>query len=57
MSISSVSSAPVFNASQAARPAPLKKDKDGDYDNGARDSVKQAAAESSNGSRLLNIKA
>ena len=59
MSISSISSAitPDVQANQAAKAAPFKRDRDGDYDNNAKETKQSEAAETSKGSMLLNIKA
>jgi len=59
MSISPVSSAPppVVQTNQAAKAAPFKRDRDGDYDNNAKETPSSEATEASKGASLLNIKA
>lgn len=58
MSISPVSNAaPAIQAGQAAKVAPFKRDRDGDYDNNRAEIQQSEAAEASKGGQLLNIKA
>jgi hypothetical protein len=59
MTISSISSAPqpVVLANQAPKAAPFKRDRDGDYDNNAKETPASEAREASKGANLLNIKA
>ena len=47
MSISPVSTQASFAAAQPARPAPAKRDNDGDFDNGAKDSRASGAVSGS----------
>ena len=57
VSISPVSNAaPAIQAGQAAKVAPFKRDRDGDYDNNRAETPRSEAAEASKGGQLLNIK-
>jgi hypothetical protein len=59
MSISSISSSPppVVQVNQPAKAAPFKRDRDGDYDNNAKETPSFEATEALKGATLLNIKA
>jgi hypothetical protein len=59
MSISSIASAPppVVQANQSAKAVPFKRDRDGDYDNNAKEIPSSEATEATKGGALLNIKA
>ena len=46
-----------FQPSPTAKVAPFKRDRDGDYDNNAKETKQSEVAEASKGSMLLNIKA
>ncbi len=59
MSISAISSSAAFapQVNLAAKAAPLKRDRDGDFDNNAVESKQSETAESAKGGSVLNIKA
>jgi hypothetical protein len=59
MSISPVSSAATAapQANPAVNGTPFKRDRDGDYDNNAKETPQSEAVEASKGSMVLNIKA
>lgn len=59
MSISPTSSAPppVVQANQSGKATPFKRDRDGDYDNNAKETPRSEAIDASKGATLLNIKA
>jgi hypothetical protein len=59
MSISpvSISSPPAVHVNQPVKVIPFKRDRDGDYINSAPEANRAAAAESSKGGSVLDIKA
>jgi len=57
MSISAVSSASLYSAASTNQPAPVKRDKDGDYDNNARETKQSEATKPGGTPGRLNVTA
>lgn len=55
MMVSPASSASLFSAGQTHQPAPVKRDKDGDFDNNARETKSSEAGEAGGTPGRLNV--